>query len=413
MECLAYDMTVHLGEEMRQSSVVAPIGAAEYQQRRQRVLADSNADLCLVMRPQSLFYLFGLVYWPSERPVVVAFDGSWAGAVVPRLEWESFIETVGIDDVVSYDDYPGLVEPMNLVRDLIEGRHVRRSSLVAADSPKFPGGAGYVGPRLDELSLPGTLGDCASTIEQLRLIKSPQELLILQESARLSDLAHAYLKRECRPGVSETVACARATALFSECELAALAGYDPGHPWITALITLRGQVGPAGAWPHATSHNLTIAQGDVVVTASMVYVHGYTVELERTMIVGEPSKAQSHWFGEMVSAQAVGVEAIGVGRACASVDSAVRSHFESAGLMEYWRHHTGHGLGVEVHESPFLDVGESAIIEAGMVFSVEPGIYVPGVGGFRHSDTVVVTDSGAVRLGSYPRQLEELICPAR
>jgi Xaa-Pro aminopeptidase len=91
------------------------------------------------------------------------------------------------------------------------------------------------------------------------------------------------------------------------------------------------------------------------------------------------------------------------------VDRKVRDFFVQEGIGEYWRHHTGHALGIRMHEAPFLDIGDDTVIEPGMVFSVEPGIYIPGFAGFRHSDTVVVTETGAERLTLYPRDLASLI----
>ncbi|MGH7910399.1 MAG: M24 family metallopeptidase, partial [Candidatus Dormibacteraceae bacterium] len=95
---------------------------------------------------------------------------------------------------------------------------------------------------------------------------------------------------------------------------------------------------------------------------------------------------------------------------CADVDRAVRAYCAEQGVMEAWRHHVGHGLGMEVHEAPFLDVGNDRVLEPGMVLSVEPGLYVPGLGGFRHSDTVAVTGDGIELMTKYPRDLASLVC---
>jgi Xaa-Pro aminopeptidase len=94
------------------------------------------------------------------------------------------------------------------------------------------------------------------------------------------------------------------------------------------------------------------------------------------------------------------------------VDRAVLGYFESHGLMPYWRQHTGHAIGLRNHEAPFLDVGDHTRIEPGMVFTVEPGLYAPEVGGFRHSDTVAVTEDGIDILTDYPKDIESLTIPA-
>jgi Xaa-Pro aminopeptidase len=94
---------------------------------------------------------------------------------------------------------------------------------------------------------------------------------------------------------------------------------------------------------------------------------------------------------------------------CADVDGAVLRYFEDNDLLPYWRQHVGHGIGLRNHESPFLDIGDHTVVEAGMVFTIEPGLYSDAVGGFRHSDTVVVTEDGIATLTDYPRDLERLV----
>ncbi|MCK4391916.1 aminopeptidase P family protein, partial [Candidatus Bipolaricaulota bacterium] len=107
--------------------------------------------------------------------------------------------------------------------------------------------------------------------------------------------------------------------------------------------------------------------------------------------------------------QNLAFETIKPGVRCSDVDKAVGAFYEEKGITECWRHHTGHTIGFGMHESPFFDTADHTIIEPGMVFTVEPGIYVPGFAGFRHSDTILVTKNGIEMLTYYPRDLEELI----
>ena len=127
------------------------------------------------------------------------------------------------------------------------------------------------------------------------------------------------------------------------------------------------------------------------------------------MFIGEPSKEQRRYFEHMINLQRIAFETLGPGVESSEVDHAVRAYYEGEGLWETWRHHVGHSLGQRIHESPFLDAGDSTVLQPGMVFSIEPGLYVPGLGGFRHSDTVVVTEGGIEVLTYYPRELDELI----
>jgi Xaa-Pro aminopeptidase len=150
-------------------------------------------------------------------------------------------------------------------------------------------------------------------------------------------------------------------------------------------------------------------RGDTLVTGAASEVGGYLSELERTMFLGEPNGEQRRLFAHMVEAQALAIAAIRPGVRCADVDRAVLALFEEHDLMPTWRHHTGHGIGYGMHEAPFLDIGDETAIQPGMVLTVEPGLYVPGFAGFRHSDTVLVTDTGNELLTTYPRDLDSLV----
>jgi Xaa-Pro dipeptidase len=110
----------------------------------------------------------------------------------------------------------------------------------------------------------------------------------------------------------------------------------------------------------------------------------------------------------MRALQDAALQAIQPGVPCSEVDKAVRAYYENHDLMSYWKHHAGHAIGIRYHEAPFLDIGDNTIIQPGMVFTVEPGLYAPSLGGFRHSDTVLVTEDGIEMLTYYPRDLNSL-----
>jgi Xaa-Pro aminopeptidase len=117
-------------------------------------------------------------------------------------------------------------------------------------------------------------------------------------------------------------------------------------------------------------------------------------------------------FDHTVAAQQVAFDALRPGVTCAEVDRAVLAYFEANDLMPYWRQHVGHAIGLRDHEAPFLDVGDTTVVEPGMVFTIEPGLYDEEIGGFRHSDTVAVAPDGIEILTNYPRDLDSLTLPA-
>jgi Xaa-Pro aminopeptidase len=156
----------------------------------------------------------------------------------------------------------------------------------------------------------------------------------------------------------------------------------------------RGQIGRNSAIPHALAGNLVFQAGDVLVTGASAPVWGYLSELERTMLVGEPTPEQERMFSHMLALPDIAFDAIRPGASCSDVDMAVRAYYDEHALWPHWRHHTGHAIGLRYHEGPFLDSGDHTEIRPGMVFTVEPGLYSPELGGFRHSDTVLVTEDG-------------------
>ena len=178
-----------------------------------------------------------------------------------------------------------------------------------------------------------------------------------------------------------------------------------------ATAGYRGQIGQRSAWAHAVAHNIEFRPGDVLVSESSAPVWGYNAELERAMIVGLPTDEMRRHFGHMRAARQVAFDALRPGVTCADVDRAVLAYFEEHGILATWSQHTGHAIGLRNHEAPFLDVGDETVVEPGMVFTIEPGVYVAGLGGFRHSDTVVLRPDGIELLTEYPSDIESLTLP--
>src|ERR687898_869356 len=184
------------------------------------------------------------------------------------------------------------------------------------------------------------------------------------------------------------------------------AGQQSSSDGVTAGY--RGQIGLKSAWAHAVAHNIEFQEGDVLVTETAAPIWGYNAELERALVVGTPTDEMRRLYDHTVAAQQVAFDALRPGVTCADVDRAVLGYLEANDLLPYWRQHVGHGIGLRNHEAPFLDVGDHTRIEPGMVFTIEPGLYADGVGGFRNSDTVVVMPDGIDLLTDYPKDLESL-----
>ncbi len=246
------------------------------------------------------------------------------------------------------------------------------------------------------------------------MIKSQAELRLIEESVKWGNLAHTLLQRYTRPGLTENEVSLRASNEATLKMLDAIGPiYQSQNPYSDgAGAGYRGQIGRGASIPHALTGNVVFQPGDVVVSDAGAPVWGYNSELERTMILGPASDEQKRLFDHMLALQDTAFGLLKPGNRCCDIDRAVKAYFEKHDLKSYWKHHSGHAIGLREHESPFLDAGDQTVIKCGMVFTVEPGLYSPGLGGFRHSDTVAITEDGMEILTYYPRDLESLTIPA-
>ena len=359
--------------------------------------------------PTYVLYYSGFAFVPTERPIALALapDGTRA-LVVPRLEVEHAESKSTLDRVEHYLEYPGDPRAEDVLAQTLADLGIAGS--IGADQDGYPWILGYRGPTLSELA-GASVVRVADRIEAQLAIKSEAEIALIRESVRWANLAHRLLQRYTRAGVTETEVAQRATNEATFAMLDAIGEiYRAQSPFSDgAHAGYRGQIGRNSAIPHALAGNLVFREGDVLVTGASAPVWGYLSELERTMFVGEPSGEGERMFAHMVALQDLAFDAIRPGATCSGVDAAIRTYFEEHGLWPYWRHHTGHAIGLRYHEGPFLDSGDHTEIQPGMVFTVEPGLYSSELGGFRHSDTVLVTDDGVEILTYYPRDLASLV----
>lgn len=391
------------------------IPAEELAARRERLLEH--------VRAQGLtgFALFGADYiryftnfnfLATERPVAVV--GNTAGdvaAFVPKFEVERVQAETAFEQVESYFEYPGMHHPLLLLADVLLDLGV--TGPVGADQNGYPGILGYEGPPLSEATGRDVV-PLAPFVESLMRRKSEAEVELIRESARWCERAHRLLQEYSRPGATEAEASLRAGHEATLELLATLDGSYGGQQASSDGVSAgyRGQIGRRSSWAHAVAHNIRFEVGDVLVTETSAPIWGYNAELERALVIGPPTDEMRRLFDHTVAAQQVAFGALRPGTTCAEVDRAVLAYFEENDLLPYWRQHVGHAIGLRNHEAPFLDVGDHTTIEPGMVFTIEPGLYSAEVGGFRHSDTVVVTEDGIDVLTSYPRDLESLTIPA-
>lgn len=226
----------------------------------------------------------------------------------------------------------------------------------------------------------------------LRAVKDDEELARLRAVGAAADAAFADVLGLRFEGRRELdVAADLADALRSH-----------GHQSVD--FTIVGS-GPNGASPHHDASERTIRTGDAVVLDFGGHMDGYCSDTSRTVVVGEPGEELRRVHGTVRRAQQAGVDAVVPGATCEQVDAAARAVIDEAGYGERFIHRTGHGIGLDVHEPPYIVAGNTTPLEVGMTFSVEPGIYLPERFGVRIEDIVAVTEAGAERFNDSPRDL--------
>lgn len=391
------------------------ISAAEHRARCDRLTehlaAQELAGAVLFDRDYILYYT-GFAFIPTERPMAFVLSRSVERLLfVPRLEREHAASQPAVEQVEDYAEYPGDPHPMERLRAVLLSLNLHGP--LGADEDGYPWQFGYRGPRLSEVTGSPVL-PLRPFVEAQMAVKSEAELRCIRESVRWGALAHRLLQTYTQAGATETEVSQRASA---EATWAMLEAIGPVYRAQSVFehgpsAGYRGQIGRQAAIPHSLTSNLTFQPGDVLVTGAGAPVWGYQSELERTMFVGSPGDEARRMFEHMLALQDTALHRLRPGVACSEVDGAGRRYFEDHGLTAYWRHHSGHAIGLRYHEGPFLDSGDATLIRPGMVFTVEPGLYRAGLGGFRHSDTVVITEDGIEVLTDYPRDLESLIIPA-
>jgi Xaa-Pro dipeptidase len=391
------------------------INPHEHASRLQKLrtsLEREGLDAVVVFGPTRIAYLTGFFFAATERPIALVVPRETEPCMlIPKLETEHLQQQAPqIKEVMVYPEYPGGGSgrhPLMALLELLKSQNLTTSRL-AADLDGYEHRWGYRGPRLSAL-LGQAVPERLELIDDLRMVKSPAEIALIQEAARWGDHAHRLMQDLIFTGANELEVSQAASLQATQDMLSALGSrYVPksreGKPANAMFIR-----GVNTALPHGLHGGGGVQTGDVLVTGAYGVVGGYESELERTMIVGEPSNEFKRYFAAMLAAQDKAFAALRPGRLCSEVEAEISGFIvNELGLGALMRHHTGHAFGLEGHEHPFLDLDDHTPIEPGMIFSLEPGLYVPGFAGFRHSDTVLVTDTGCQNLCAYPRDLESL-----
>jgi Xaa-Pro aminopeptidase len=238
----------------------------------------------------------------------------------------------------------------------------------------------------------GELVPTSGLVEALRLVKDDGEAARIRAACAIADEAFARVRHELAAGPTE-----REFAQLLDTTMRGLGAEDVSFETIVAA-------GPNGAKPHHRPSDRAVRDGDLVVVDFGALVDGYHSDMTRTVAVGDVGPERTRMLEVVLASQQAGVEAVAAGRSCAEVDAACREVIEDAGWGDAFLHGTGHGVGLDIHEEPRVSGRSSSTLVAGHVVTVEPGVYLSGLGGVRIEDTVLVTDDGCDRLTLAPKE---------
>lgn len=368
-------------------------------------LADGGFTAGLFDDPDDVAYLTGFFHFPNERPVAVwlpADAGTGPLLLVPELEHEYALYQSACAEIVSYPEYPGIRPPFALLADEVD----RRGTV-------GHGGATTVA-RLEALreAFPDATFRRTTAVDDARLVKREEEVALHREAGRITDLM-------LRAGAEYVAEALRGSGgLPSEAELA---GYVTGvgtavmygeHDDVVVVPHLAGGLvysGANSARPHALPSGHRLRPGETFMLSLGAGVGGRHVEGERTFVIGQPTAEQERYYRTVLDAQRTGLAGLRAGRRCADVNADCLGVIREAGLGHFLRHRQGHGIGLNIHEPPWLEAGDDSLLQPNMVVSDEPGLYVPGHGGYRISDSVLVGADGGVPLTSFPKDLEDVV----
>ena len=340
----------------------------------------------LVITPgYDLRYLTGSRAQTFERLTALVISSSGESTVVlPRMELAALRESAVADLGLVVRDWVDGENPYRLVGEALGGAE---AAVAVTDSM----------PALHLLPLAELLGVvpvlATGVLAALRMVKDAHEIEALRTAGAAIDRVHAQVPQFLRPGRTEAEIAADITnAIVAE-----------GHS--EAAFVIVGS-GPHGADPHHECSDRELRPGDIVVIDIGGPVEpGYNSDCTRTYSLGEPDPEVAGQYAVLQRAQAAAVAAVRPGVSAESIDAAARDVLAQAGLAEYFVHRTGHGIGLSVHEEPYIVAGNDLPLAEGMAFSVEPGIYIPGRWGARIEDIVIVTADGASPMNARPHEL--------
>ena len=379
----------------------------EWYQRKikqvQAKMADRNLDALVLLNAHNVVYTTGYFHLPTERPLAVLIPAKGEPALfVPALESDQ-VKLWWIKNVEVYFDYPGPVNRVQWIFERINARGQGGGTIGVEECP--PSRLAHIKAGVPKAKVV----DAGDIVEQMRWVKDQDEIGVIRRAAYFADYTvaagRAYI--EANGSVTENeILKASADAVASKMaqELTSTVGIEISPPF-GGLVPF----GKRSAFPHAVPSADKLKTGDALILSFGAGVGGYGAESERSFCVGKPSDHAKKLYDAMLAAHDTAATNLKEGMVAEDVDKMSLDQIRKAGYAQFLKHRTGHGIGLEGHEAPWIAEGDKTVLQVGMVFSCEPGVYDPGWGGFRHSDTVIVGKTQGEIINRYPTRLNDMI----
>lgn len=351
--------------------------------RLQAYMAEEGVDLAAFGPTANMRYLLDFTPHPDERLCLLLVAQEAVCMVVPSLNAEqTAAHTHGLE-LIAWKDADG---PMQALRQALDG--LPEARCLAVDGAMR---ADFL-LHLQEAASPQEAQPAGPMLARLRQYKSAAEVEAAARAAVQADQAMQAAADACQPGVTEAQVAWAAEEAFR---------LDGAEEVCFTLVAS----GPNGAYPHHHSGDRLLQDGDAIIIDIGASLRGYKSDITRMVFLGRPPSEFMQAYEAVLEANKRARAAVRPGVTAHQVDRVARQTLEAAGYAEYFVHRTGHGLGLEVHEPPWIMAGNEQILEEGMIFSVEPGVYFPGRFGVRIEDIMVVTESGGRNLTGFDHQL--------
>ncbi|MFK8101937.1 MAG: M24 family metallopeptidase [Saprospiraceae bacterium] len=368
------------------------ISKSEYKLRINALKAKvqtSKFDALIVSEEEDIYYLTGLTYKSLERIFLLVITEKEITFILPKMELAHLSSVDHVTQIKYYWEYPA--QKGERWKDVLLDVLGNKKIIGLGDKSPFEIAAFLTASAFETSS--------CNFVEVLRWIKSETEIELIRTASKYCDFAISKLNSNAYFGMTELEVFSIGRAIQQKLIV------ETAFDYLASNVLVAAWPGRISHQPHGSPKVSDVLKEGSHISLAFLRVNGYSAELERTFFTTKPTKQEKELYQLMLVARQKSYQVLRAGVTGEEVDLAAKHFLEKEGLKDHLMHRTGHGIGLGNHEGPYLAEGDQTVLKENMVVSIEPGIYVEGVGGFRHSDTVRITKDGYEILTNCPDDL--------